>query len=197
MKNKILAILIAAYLIVGCSSGGGTSGANGGSAVTAGEFLLTAGLATVPVGSSVDTNCEKAATSTNGLFRITLTNITSTTGNLFPSGVILESYTVSFSPQNGGAPNLQNKTYGVSSNTVNGSAISTPVILVDAATTLPEYLKKSPGSCDSNTHHRYMITVTMRGKTLAGDPFAVSAAVLVEFFNSGIVEDGPIVAPEV
>jgi hypothetical protein len=184
MKNKILAILVAAYLMVGCSSGGGTSGANGGSAVTAGQFLLTAGLTPVPAGASVDTNCEKALSTTNGVFRITLTNVTSTTGNLFPSGLILESYTVSFSPQSSGAPKLQNRTYGTSSNTVNSSAISTTVILVDAATTLPEYLKNSPGSCDSDTRHRYMITVTMRGKTLAGDPFAVSAAVLLAFFNS-------------
>ena len=189
MKNKILAILIAAYLMVGCSSGGGTSGANGGSAVTAGEFLLTAGLTTVPVSTFVDTNCDKAGTTTNGLFRITLTNVTSTTGDLFPSGVILESYTVSFSPQSGGAPTLQNKTFGTSSNTVNGSSISTPVILVDSASTLPEYLRKSPGSCDSDTRHRYMITVTMRGKTLSGDPFVVSAAVTIEFYNSVTEEE--------
>ena len=193
MKNRILAILVATYLMVGCSSGGGTSGANGGSAVTAGEFLLTAGLVSVPAGTSVDTNCEEPLSSTNGIFRITLTNVTSTTGNLFPSGVILESYTVSFSPQSTGAPKLQNRTYGTSSNTVNSGAISTPVILVDAATSLPEYLRNSPGSCDSDTRHRYMITVTMKGKTLAGDRFTISAAVQLAFFNSA--EEAPEEAP--
>ena len=54
MKSKLSALLIAAYLMVGCSSGGSTSGAGGGSATTTDGLLLTASLVMDVGGNTAD-----------------------------------------------------------------------------------------------------------------------------------------------
>ena len=119
IKNKISTLLLAAYLLAGCSSGGGTSGAGGAGAVTAGEFLVTAGLA--PNGSiSVDTVIsvctegegdaedvlEPLQTTVLGTLTITATDVADLTGGIFPSGLVLSSYRVDFIGASPGAPGL-------------------------------------------------------------------------------------------
>jgi hypothetical protein len=191
MKKKICAILVACYLIAGCSSGGGTSGA-GGSVVTAGEFLLAAAVF-MNGSSSIDSvqgECddgevvlEDFATRT-GTFRITITNINdvvSSASGLFPSGIILESYNVQFVPSSPGAPGLAQRSYPNNSNTIDGSSSISVVVIVDAATVIPEYQAKNP----SGTIHTYAVNVTMHGRTLSGDRFAISASMLIEFGDFG------------
>lgn len=163
------------------------SGAGGGAAVTAGEFLLT-GAVVINGSFSIDVfpdQCDEegtdfsAITTRTGTYTLTLTNISSTTGNLFPSGVILQSYTVKFIGQSAGAPGLPIKSYGVTGNVVNGASISTNVVIADLATIIPDYAKKVP----SGTIHSYVVQVSMKGTTLAGDNFTVTASMLVEMGN--------------
>ena len=189
MKKKICAILVACYLIAGCSSGGGTSGA-GGSVVTAGEFLLAA--AVVMNGSnSIDSGqgvCSEGGITRTGTFRITITNINdvvSSTSALFPTGIILESYNVQFVPQSPGAPGLAQRSYPNNSNTINGSSSNSTVVIVDAGTVIPEYQAKNP----SGTIHTYAVNVTMHGRTLSGDRFAISASLIIEFGDFSTCEE--------
>ncbi len=191
MKKKISAILVACYIVVGCSSGGGTSGASGGNALTVGSFLLTATLAMNGSASidSIQDDCSdeeseepdlEEFTSRTGSFTITILNVGDLTGGLFPTGILLESYQVSFSPFTPGAPGLSNSpVYPNPSSTINGSTSISTVVIVDSASVLPEYQAKNP----AGVIHNYVVTVNMRGRTLAGDGFVTTATVLIEFGN--------------
>lgn len=190
MKSKLSALLIAAYLMVGCSSGGGTSGAGGSGAVTAGEFILSASFVLEDT-ISMDTIqgvCDVADdgeitfevfTTQSGTFTITITNNSSTTSDIFPGGIILESYRVEYIPQSSGAPSLTTRSFGASSSVVNATSISTSIIVADLAFTKPEYNAAVP-SGDQST---YTVRVTMNGRTVSGDAFAISASAVAEFGN--------------
>lgn len=201
MKMKISAILVACYIVVGCSSGGGTSGASGGNALTVGSFLLTATLSMNGSASidSIQDDCSdeepeepdveepvlvkhdlEEFTSRTGTFTITILNVGDLTGGLFPTGILLESYQVSFTPFSPGAPGLsKSPVYPNPSSTINGATSISTVVIVDAASVLPEYQAKNP----AGVIHNYVVTVNMRGRTLAGDPFVITATMLIEFGN--------------
>ena len=191
MKNKILAMLMAAYLIAGCSSGAGTSGAGGAGAVTAGSFLITASLSS---GDSISvdtiqnlcvdetgmvTGVEPGLTTKTGLFTVTITNIADLTGGIFATGVILTTYTVTFVGTSTGAPGLAIQTFGETTTITSDSSATFTVILLDLGSTLPEFASKNP----SGTVHSYRVTVNMRGSTLSGDDFVVSATTFLEAGN--------------
>jgi hypothetical protein len=190
MKNRISAVLLAVYLIVGCSSGGGTSGAGGGSSVViAGEFIL---LGTLVVNTlevdTISTTCESSEevlTTANGIFTITITNLGQLPSDLFPSGLILESYSVTYTPNSTGAPGISKRSYPTSSAGINGSALATRVIIADLSSVIPEFQRKNP----SGTIHSYTVTVTVKGRTLAGESFAVPAVQVMEFGDFGACEE--------
>jgi len=118
---------MAVFLMAGCSSGAGTSGGAGGAGTTstAGGLLLSGSL--VLTGSfSVDTilnvcttaedgtplTFEPGFSTTTGSFTINVTEIADLLGGLFPSGITLESYTVTFAAQGDvGAPVLTPRTF--------------------------------------------------------------------------------------
>jgi hypothetical protein len=119
-------------------------------------------------------------TSRTGTFTITILNVGDLTGGLFPTGILLESYQVSFTPFSPGAPGLsKSPVYPNPSSTINGSTSISTVVIVDAASVLPEYQAKNP----AGVIHNYVVTVNMRGRTLAGDRFLITATLLIEFGN--------------
>ena len=189
MKKKLCSIFLAAYLIAGCSSGGGINvGAGGGGFVTAGEFLLAAALLLTDT-ISIDTiqdNCGtienpdfETFTTKTGTVTITITNITDLTNGLFPSGVLVESYSVSFFSGDPGAPRLTTRSFGATASTVNGENIVVQVIIADLGFTKPEFAHQNPGG----TIFSYVVTVTVRGRTLSGDAFNLSASSFAEMGN--------------
>lgn len=149
MRQKISTILVATYLIAGCSSGGGTSGAGSGSgtgSVVAGELLITADLLLEEI--SVDTfinlcdddDPEDGLSTRLGNFRIAARSIADLTGGVLHSGIILTSYEVSFRGRSPGAPPLTNRTFNRTTelSPIPGAA-EIPVILVDLSSTMPEF----------------------------------------------------------
>ena len=192
MRNKICAILMAGYLISGCSSSGGTDGGAGGLGTTGTEdigLLLFAAL--VAIGSSsVDTkqdacgadSVEPGLTTATGTFTVNYENVVDTTNGLFPEGITLDNYTVTYSAQSGlNAPSLSPRAYS-NTRTITGQSGSAaiPVVLVDVGFTIPEFAAKKG---DSNTIHTYRVTVTYKGRTLAGKAFQVVASTNMELGN--------------
>ena len=181
MRKKLTGFLIAVYLLAGCSSGGGVDGAGGVGTTRVGEFLLAASLVTPAI---VDVGCtgEEIAETVRGTFRITLINIESTTGDLFPSGIIVESYTTSYNPQTSGAPPLASRTFGDSQVTINGDSLVLAVVIADTQT-IREYNGKTGGRPES-----YVITVRARGRGLSGEAFSITANSISEF-RGGCAEE--------
>ncbi len=201
MKNKLSAILIAMYLLAGCSSGGGTAGGAGGSGITttAGGLLLVGAVSAtdsisqdafisictpaVPATGStpaVPAVLEDGLTTKLGTFSITLNDIVDLTGGLFPVGVTLERYTVSYVAQgDAGAPALASRTHTQTVTLlVVGTTVDVSVILMDLGFTIPEFASKTSGAVSS-----YRVTVTWTGRTLSGDSVTLSASTFIEIGN--------------
>jgi len=171
MKKKISAILFAMYLLTGCSSGGGTSGSGGIGTAEAGGLLLTAGL------------------SPDGVFTITIIDISDTTGGLFPGGVIMESYTVNYAAQSSeAAPKLTPRKFNQSVSIINENEADISVIL-KGNFTLREFEAYTPNPGIPKT---YWTTVTYSGRTLNGDRVSVAASTTVTFVGPGA--ENPIVS---
>lgn len=195
MKSKIVAILMSLYVVAGCSSSGGTDGGAGGQGTTGVSqtgLLISAIL--VSSEFSIDTSTvgcgegeESGLTSIPGTFTVTYKDIVDTTGGLFPVGITLETYTVSYAGQIPSSPKLSPRTFG---NTVviegaQGTA-AIPVVIIDI-TTINEFSSQKGGSF---TTHSYRVTVTYRGRTLAGDPIQVVASTSIELGNFDRCEGG-------
>ena len=171
MKKKISAILFAVYLLTGCSSGGGISGAGGVGTAVAGGLLLTAGL------------------SEDGVFTITIIDTTDTTGGLFPGGVIMETYTVNYVAQSSeAAPKLTPRKFNQSVSIINKKTEAISVI-IKGSFTVREFEAYTPNPGVPKT---YWTTVTYSGRTLNGERVAVSANTTVTFV--GPEAENPIVS---
>ena len=157
MKKNITAMLFAVYLLTGCSSGGGTSGADGIGGTTGGGLLLTASL------------------SPSGSFTVTIIDISDLTGGLFPAGAFLESYTVTYvAPSAENAPALSPRAFGQTTPVPIGTTVIA-VILSDART-LAEFTAFNPNPGISKT---YTVTVNYVGRTLSGERISVAAATVL------------------
>ena len=189
--KKLTSILIALYLIAGCSSGGGVSGGAGG----AGTFTTDSGLvlaaSLTPIGGiSVDafvTICdvdmdtgeatvETGITTKLGTFTVTVVDATDLTGGLFPRGITLDSYTVEFAGQRPGAPFLTPRTFAETFSILSGNGTaSATVVLMDLDTIDREFQMQSSGSIVS-----YVVTVTFRGRDLNGEFLQIVASTFLE-----------------
>ncbi len=173
MKKKISAILLAVYLLTGCSSGGGTSGAGGIGTTKASGLLLIAGVTPA------------------GVFTITLVDISDTTGGIFPTGIILESYTVSYVAQSDeSAPRLTPRNFHQTVSIINSKTATIPVIL-KGDFTVREFAAFNPNPGVPKT---YRATVVYVGRTLVGERLSVSAATVLTFTE--VAEDVEVEEPE-
>jgi hypothetical protein len=171
MKKKISAILFATCLLIGCSSGGGTSGSGGVGTAEAGGLLLTAGL------------------SPEGVFTINIIDISDTTGGLFPGGVIMESYTVNYAAQSSeAAPKLTPRKFNQSVSIINSKEAAISVIL-KGSFTVREFEAFTPNPGVPKT---YWTTVTYSGRTLNGERVSVSASTTVTFTSAEV--ENPVVS---
>ena len=189
--KKLTSILIALYLIAGCSSGGGVNAGAGGSGTftTDSGLLLSASLA--PIGGvSVDAfislceidaetgepTFEAGITTKLGTFTVTVVDATDLTGGLFPRGITLDSYTVEFVGQRPGAPSLTTRTFAETFSILTGNGTSSAtVVLMDLDTIDREFQGQSSRSIVS-----YVVTVTFRGRDLNGEFLQVVASTFLE-----------------
>ena len=204
MKKKLSAILVAIYLLAGCSSGGGVSGAGGIGTATAGGLLLSAALAVNgsisvdafqdvctpavidPVTGLITTEAvlEEGITSRFGTFTVTITNISDLSSGLdgvFPTGIVIESYQVDYgAASDSSAPVLTSRVFSESSTILGSSATgSITVALVDLGFALREFAARNI----DGTVFSYNISVTIRGRTVSGDPVVLTAFTFIEMGN--------------
>lgn len=192
--KKISAILLAVYLTAGCSSGGGTTGGAGGTGTssTADGLLLSAFLTTdgnfsvdVIQNGCFDENGEPqepepGLTTATGTFTITVADVADLTGGLFPTGITLESYTVSFAPAGDTAtPGLSSRTFTQVVTVLTSTATSAvTVILADVGFTIPQFATANGAPVRS-----YQVTVTYRGRQVSGEAVTLVASTFMEFGN--------------
>ncbi len=161
--KRLISILTALYLIAGCSSGAGVSTTGGGITVSAGGLLITGHLSAngsisqdviidvcEPASIDPDTGkvteavLEDGLTTMLGTFTITSQDILDATGGLFPSGLVINTYTVQYQSQFSQAPILttrtQHSTLAIASGNVTASTI---VTLIDLGFTVKEFQQKT------------------------------------------------------
>ena len=192
--KKLTSILIALYLIAGCSSGGGVSGGAGG----AGTFTTDSGLvlaASVSPDGDVSVDAfvsicevdadtgevtfEEGITSSLGTFTITVLDASDLTGGLFPRGITLDRYTVSYSGPRPGTPTLSTRTFSSTVSILAGNGTTTtPVVLLDLDTIVREFQPQSSGSIVS-----YTVTVRFTGRDLNGEALTLVASTFLEVGN--------------
>jgi len=200
--KKFVPAVIAAFLIAGCSSGGGTqsSGDGLGFQTTASNLLLSASLAVNNSISSdafqniceqttetdedgnvtVNTTSEPGLTTVLGTLKITSRDLADESGltpvEIFPEGVNFVKYRVSYTSPNAFAPKLQPRVFQQSMTLTNGADSGEfTVVLLDLDVFLKEFVKQSSRSIAS-----YNVKVTAEGTELNGQPVAVSAETFLE-----------------
>lgn len=219
MKKLIAVILTSTFLASGCG-GGGTSGAGGGGAVVAGQYVLHASLG-INDSPSVDTivdvcdpgpppEYEETISTRVGTFTVIVENATSVTQGVFPAGLVLSSYTVSFIQISPRAPKLNSQTYDIHLSIPSPESLEVSVVIADVGEVIPEYRRKrfgdylslvlaiSQAAADSQelqelqaelqellsqSPDNYTVRVTMRGHTLSGHNFALYADATMEIGN--------------
>jgi hypothetical protein len=191
--KKLSAILIALYLLAGCSSGGGTSGGAGGVGTFTSESGLLLAASLTPNGSfSVDviqsvceidpetgeTTTEPGTMSILGTFTVTIQDITDLTNGLFPRGITLDKYTISYQ-QVGGRSNIalgtitNAQTFSLLSGNATGS---TTVVLASLSTTLDQFARVYPGA----GIYTYIVTITYSGRDLNNESITAVASTTIE-----------------
>ncbi len=198
MKQKTMAIFVA-LIIGGCSSNSGVSTSSSGASTTPDGQLITASVSSDTY--SVDTtsnNCyelvtdedtgeisyevtgtEPGLTSVAGTFTVTRENITDSTGGLFPGGIVLNAYVVSYNPVDQGPPALPdvvfNQTQALTGDTLTADI---PVILADLDQTINTHGSNSGSSANS-----YRVHVNYKGEDISGNLFSIEASTVLEFGN--------------
>ncbi|MEM7563075.1 MAG: hypothetical protein AAF353_08515 [Pseudomonadota bacterium] len=197
--KKVTTVLLALYLLAGCSSGGGIEAGAGGEGTTTTNSGLVLASSVSPDGSfSVDAiidicelgsvdgegnvtepTTESGLTTTPGTFTITVLDATDLTGGLFPRGITLDRYTVSYTGRRAGTPRLTTRTFSQTVSILSGNGTTTaPVILLDLDTLIREFVPQTSGSVVT-----YTVTVTFFGRDLNGEPLRLVASTFLEVGN--------------
>ncbi|MGB5706422.1 MAG: hypothetical protein WBM41_06290 [Arenicellales bacterium] len=192
-------LLVALFLLGGCSSKGGTTSSGDGLGVqtTQGDLLLLTSLIVndspsvdaiqdicdIPDDPDEDPTLEPGLSTTFGTLTINSRDLMDSSGltpiEFFPEGVSFDRYRVSFIPANSFAPNLRDRVYLQTMTLPNGtSTASFQVVLVDLDLTLPEFAAQTSGSIAS-----YNVKVTASGAEFNGTPIDVSATTFLEMGN--------------
>ncbi len=187
-------LLVALYLLSGCSSNGGTvdSGEGLGIQTTETNILLLASLEVDSTFSvdAIQTVCdiddegevttESGLTTATGTFTVTSRDLVDESGltpvEFFAEGVVFDHYRVRYKAATPNAPNLRDRVWHKTFTLPNGTSTgSTTVILADLNQVIKEFAGQTSGSAAS-----YNITVVYYGKEFNGTPIAVSAQTFLE-----------------
>ena len=190
--RRLLIALAVPLVLVGCSSGGGTSGSGSG---IAGVSSGTTGLVIVGVldaesfsSDTLASDCtvppdgviDQFVTTDLGTMTITVrdTSIVATSNN---KGVNFQTYSVSFRPVSAGAPALATRSFSKSFSIILGgsdeASAQTSVVLVELDTTKPEFNAKNT----TGGVFTYSVSVTYRGSRIdTGEAVSVTASTNIE-----------------